>query len=124
MEPVYSTMTAKNLRKPSICYREVLRNNQKANPRRSSGTCCKPIFDRLVCKSWHLHTCTPEIFNRLFKVENREQQEFCLAQRRSHQKVPYSADWLTVLQRMTDSKKIFGLQEQNIKCAVLSKCAF
>ena len=38
-------------------------------------------------------TCAPEIFNRLFKVENREQKKFLLAHRRSHRKVPYSADW-------------------------------
>ena len=38
-------------------------------------------------------TCTPEIFNRLFKIDNREQKKFLLAHRRSRRKVPYSADW-------------------------------
>ena len=39
-------------------------------------------------------TCTPEIFNRLFKIDNREQKKFLLAHRRSRRKVPYSADWM------------------------------
>ena len=38
-------------------------------------------------------TCTPEIFNRLFKVDNREQKQILLAHRRSRRKVPYSAYW-------------------------------
>ena len=36
---------------------------------------------------------TPEILNRLFKIDNREQKKFLLAHRRSRRKVPYSADW-------------------------------
>ena len=39
-------------------------------------------------------TCTPEIFNRLFKIDNREQKKLFLAHRRSRRKVPYSADWI------------------------------
>ena len=50
---------------------------------------------QLTCWCADYGTCTPEIFNRLFKIDNREQKKLFLAHRRSRRKKPYSADWLT-----------------------------
>ena len=50
-----------------------------------------PVREGIRCGEYG--SCTPGIFNSLLKKGNREQKNFLLAHRRSHRKVPYSADW-------------------------------